>query len=279
MEETPENESLLIKKKKAVDETNAIEIRTGQTAPFRILIEALKDILTDVNFIIDKKGIKLTTMDPAHVTLVHFKLHAENFEEYICKNRMVLGICMNNFYKLIKPLGNNDTLTLYVKENNINYLGIKIENSEKNQVTDYKLNLMDISEEGIKIPAVTFDTIISMYSQDFQKLIRDMYNIGEVVEIKSFKNKIIMTCTGDFASQETYLGETTTGLNFKKKNENETIIQGLYSIKHLVLFTKCTGLCSNIDLYLKNDYPLILQYNVANLGYIRICLSPKSNDN
>ena len=266
-----ENDATTIKKKKKqIDESNIIEIRTGQTAPFRILIEALKDI--------DQKGIKLTTMDPAHVTLVHLKLAAENFEEYTCKNRMVLGICVSNFYKLIKTVGNNDTLTFYVKEGDINYLGILIENSEKNQITDYKLNLMDISEENIKIPSVSFDTVISMYSQDFQKLIRDMNSIGDVIEIKSFKNKIILTCTGDFACQETHLGETTSGLNFKKKNENETIIQGLYSLKHLVLFTKCTGLCNNIDIFLKNDYPLILQYNVANLGYIRICLSPKTND-
>ena len=27
-------------------------------------------------------------------------------------------------------------------------------------------------------------------------------------------------------------------------------------------------------MYIKNDYPLIIKYNVANLGDIKLCLSP-----
>ena len=28
-------------------------------------------------------------------------------------------------------------------------------------------------------------------------------------------------------------------------------------------------------MYLKNDYPLIIEYSVASLGNIRLCLAPK----
>ena len=35
-------------------------IQTVQSGAFRVLIEALKDILTDCNFIIDESGIKMT---------------------------------------------------------------------------------------------------------------------------------------------------------------------------------------------------------------------------
>jgi len=45
-------------------------------------------------------------------------------------------------------------------------------------------------------------------------------------------------------------------------------------LKHLVLFTKCTSLCSDISLYLKNDYPIIVEYNVAGLGEIKLALAP-----
>ena len=36
-----------------------------------------------------------------------------------------------------------------------------------------------------------------------------------------------------------------------------------------------TNLCSNIELYLKNDYPLIIKYSVASLGDIKLCLTPR----
>ena len=34
----------------------------------------------------------------------------------------------------------------------------------------------------------------------------------------------------------------------------------------------------NIEIYLKNDYPIIIRYNVANLGEVKFCLAPKNND-
>ena len=52
-------------------------------------------------------------------------------------------------------------------------------------------------------------------------------------------------------------------------------MQGLFSLKHLLLFTKCTNLSNSIEIFIKNDYPMIIRYGVANLGEIKRCLSPK----
>ena len=97
---------------------NILEIKTIQSAAFRILIEALKEILTDANLEFDSTGIKIMAMDPSHTVLVHLKLDASNFEYYECLNKKILGINMLNLFKLIKTMGNNDTLTLYLEENN-----------------------------------------------------------------------------------------------------------------------------------------------------------------
>ena len=87
---------------------NVLEFQTVQTAAFRILIEALKEILTDANFEFDENGLKIVAMDSTHTVLVHLRLNAENLEEYKCLNKIVLGINLINFYKLMKILGNND---------------------------------------------------------------------------------------------------------------------------------------------------------------------------
>ena len=131
-----------------------LEIRTVQSPPFRCLIEALKEILTDANMEFDDTGMKIIAMDASHTVLVHLKLESKNFESYHCPNKIVLGIGMLNFFKLIKTLGNNDTLTLYIESEDPNKLGIKIENGEKNSITKYKLNLMDLPEESISVPPI-----------------------------------------------------------------------------------------------------------------------------
>ena len=252
-----------------------LEVKTVQAAAFRILTEALKEILTDANFVFDETGLKVMAMDSSHTVLVHLKLTANNFEYYKCKNKKILGINMINFFKLIKTMGNSDTLTLYIDQDDESSLGIKIENSEKNSITKYKLNLMDLHEDNISIPPAGFDSVITMPSVDFQKICRDMHNLSDNIEIRSLENQIIFSCKGHFASQETIIGETNSGLSFVKNQNPEEIVQGIFALKHLVLFSKCTNLCSSIELYLKNDYPLIIKYAVASLGEIKLCLAPK----
>jgi proliferating cell nuclear antigen len=255
-----------------------LEIKTVQSAAFRVLTEALKEILTDANFEFDETGVKIMAMDSSHTVLVHLKLNAENFEYYHCKDKRILGINMINLFKLIKTMGNNDALTLYLEEGNESKLGIKIENSEKNTLTKYMLNLMDLHEDNIQIPPAVFDSVITMPAVDFQKICRDMHNLAENIEIKSLENQLIFSCCGQFASQETSIGETNSGLSFVQNQNPDEIVQGIFALKHLVLFSKCTNLCNNIELYLKNDYPLILKYQVASLGNIKLCLAPKCDN-
>ena len=51
------------------------------------------------------------------------------------------------------------------------------------------------------------------------------------------------------------------------------IIQGEFSLKSLSHFIKCTPLCSHLEMYLGNDLPLIVKYDVASLGEIKLCLA------
>tara|TARA_Y100001970_G_scaffold287645_1_gene412834 strand:+ start:3322 stop:4128 length:807 start_codon:yes stop_codon:yes gene_type:complete len=254
-----------------------LNIKTVQSGAFRILIEALKEILTDTNIIFDKTGMKIIATDSSKIVLIHMKLHAENFEHYHCKERIKIGVNMNNLFKLIKIMGNNDILNLYINDNDINRLGIQIYNENKNTQTTFKMNLLDIAEEEINIPPAEFESELTLPSIDFQKLIRDMTNIGEYVDIKSVDKNLIFDCRGDFAVQETVLSQiedNENGLNFSISSTPDKPIQGIFSLKYLVLFTKCTNLCNIIHMYIKNDYPLIIKYNVANLGDIKLCLSP-----
>jgi proliferating cell nuclear antigen len=261
-----------------INEGNLFVVKTVQTSAFRVLIEALKDILQDVNIECDETGLKIVAMDVSHTVLVHLKLESKNFEHYFCGKKCILGINMTNLFKLIKAMGNNDTLTLFLKESDQNRLVIRIENFEKNSVTNFKLNLLDLNDETIHIPPASFDSQITMPSTDFQKLCRDMAGLADVLEIKSLENLLIFSCKGDFCTQETKLGQTSNGMTFVKNNNPNMIVQGYFALKHLVLFTKCTNLCNSIELYLKNNYPLIICYSVASLGNIKLCLAPLQNN-
>jgi proliferating cell nuclear antigen len=254
---------------------NILEIKTVQASTFKQVIDALKEILMDINLEFDETGMKVVALDNTHVVLVHLKLEADRFEKYHCEKRLYVGINMLKLHLLIKTISNNDVLTIFVENNDPNHLGIQIENPDKNMKTIYKLSMLDINVLNINIPPADFQTVITMPSVDFQKIIRDMHNLADFIEIRNVGNQLTFSCKGDFCSQDTVLGtEKNNTISITKNAENEhEIIQGLFSLKYLSTFTKCTNLSNVVEIYIKNTYPLILCYQVANLGMIKLCLA------
>jgi len=253
---------------------NIMLLKTVQSGAMRTLVEVLKDVLNDVTLTFDSTGVKIIAMDGSHVALIHMKLEADRFEHYHCDKELNVGVCMQSWYKLMKTVSNNDTISMFMTEDDTDKLGISIHNSDKNSITNFNLKLLDIDNQTLNIPDVEINCVVTMPSNDFQRLCRDMSNISDTVEIISKDDSLVFTCNGDFASQETVIGEATHGLIFTKK-EHETHVGGKFSLKYINLFTKSTNLCNSIELYIKNNYPLILKYGVANLGVVRFCLAPK----
>ena len=63
-------------------------------------------------------------------------------------------------------------------------------------------------------------------------------------------------------------------MKFIEQENLNGVIQGEFSLKNLSYFIKCTNLCSQIEIFLANDMPLVVKYNVASLGEIKLCLAP-----
>jgi len=267
-------------------ENNVLTIKTVQISPFRILMTALKDILLETTIIFTKQGIKICSMDKTHTILVHLLLEADKFEYYDCKfDKIKIGVNMIHLFKLISSIDNDDTLTLYIEKNDyldgiVTELGLKFENGDIKQSKIQKLRLIEPDNEEMQVPNVKFSSIINIPSIDFQKIIRDLANISEKLEIKSVNNELIFICNGQYAKAEIRRTESNNSMQFIQKQNPDDIIQGEFSLKNLIYFIKCTNLCNQIEIYLNNNKPLIVKYNVASLGEIRLCLAPlpKSSD-
>jgi proliferating cell nuclear antigen len=275
----------MLSKEYISNNNNKLTIKTVQIAPFRILMAALKDILLETNIVFTKQGIKIINMDKTHTILVHLFLKAENFEFYECKEeKIIVGVNILHLFKLITTIDNDDTLTIYIENEDYNEgivteLGLKFENGNIKQSKIQKLKLIEPEQDELEIPDVEFSSVINMPSNDFQKIIRDLAAISEKIEIKSVEDELIFKCSGQFAKAEIRRSENNANMQIKNKQHNK-IIQGEYSLKNLLYFIKCTNLCNQIEIYLENNRPLIVKYNVASLGEIKMCLSslPSSNN-
>lgn len=235
----------------------------------------------------DKGGIRLMAVDTTKTVLINLKLDAENFTKFKCnKPKIRLGVNLVCLHKLIKSMDKDDDLTLFAEDEN--YLQIKIDNEYKKSKTIYKLKLMDLDTAPMSIPDITFDAVVTMNSVEFHRICREMYSIATHVEIKCMNNKIVFTCKGDAERSTEYMTDSSgDGVNIQHSGTNSNgsplVIQGVYELKNLVLFSKCASLCNEIQIYMKNNhpenYPLVIKYTVATLGRILLCLAPINEDN
>ena len=230
----------------------------------------------------DKKigGLRIMAVNKNNTILIHVKLDADKFDYYKCtRKKLVLGINLTNLQKYVKCMSNFDTITLAVDEDDVNKLIILLENAEKKEEKTFRLNLMDLEEEEIDVEPTQFPYSINLPSQDFHKYCKDMSMITDKMEIVCTTKQVFLKGKGEQGTYDVKLGESIGGLSIDVNTELGEIVQGLFEVKHLVVFTKCTSLCNLVTLYIKNDYPLVIRYVVAALGDIKLCLSPSKPKN
>lgn len=254
-------------------------IKSVQVSPLRNMITAIKDVLTDSSITFTKKGMKIINFDKTHTILVNVNLHANKFEYYNCEPDKII-VCANtlHLFKVISTMSNDDTLSIYIDKADyhdgvVSHLGLQYDNGDIKQCYNQKLRLIEPDTEELVVPDVEYSTVITMPTTDFQKIIRDLNGISDRIEIKSVGNDLIFSCEGNFASSRILRSESDGNMEFVQKPNASVVIQGEFSLKSLSHFIKCTPLCSHLEMYLGNDLPLIVKYDVASLGEIRLCLA------
>ena len=245
-----------------------MKLTTIQASAFKSTFEVLKDILNDVNVFFRPDGMYIVTLDTARTSLIDMHLAAENFEEYECnQEEIIAGINISNTFKLLKTITNNDVLRISI--NCKEYMNIEIISENKKTQSNFQLKLLDINESRIEVPDVEMTTITTLPSADFQRLCRDMSNIGTEIEIRRCGKNIELKCNGDFANQETII----------ECPEESPTITGLYSLKYMNIFTKATSMCASVQIIQETGNRfLILKYNVANLGDLKFYLATKVSE-
>lgn len=246
-----------------------MHLKTIQASAFKAVFEVLKDIINDVNVYFTEEGIRILTIDTAHVTLVHMNLSAENFEEYECNENIVAGMNMANMFKLLKSVSSQDTLTIDIEGRD--YMRIQIENSAKRSFTAFKLKLLDINEDELEVPDIQMDVITTIPSVDFQKITRDMGNLSSEMTIVRDGHILEVSCKGDFADQ-------ITRIEYPEKVKR---VGNTYSLKYINMYTRATSMCSSVQILqdsTSDQIPIIFRYTIANLGDLKFYLAAKVDD-
>ena len=253
-----------------------LRLSTVQGTAFKSLIESLRDIVFDIAIHFDSTGIRISTMDGARCSIIHSKLPAENFEEYSCPAPFESGVNLQNLYRLLRPLSVGDSLTMSVAKTDPSTLNILISNAEKRSNTAFRYKLLDVDADAVQLPSATFERIFTMPSAQLQRLMRDMSALSGNITISSRGDSLTFSCSGDFADQETMLSTSDGSLCMATDGKDAPEVSNTYLIKYIQLFSRATSLSNVVTIFLKQGFPLILEYS-GGLGNLRFLLAPVVN--
>jgi len=273
-----------------------IEIDTLQPASLKGLFTALKEQVGEAYINITPDGISILQMDGTHVVICQVELKASNFDRYICKRSVKLGVDIHNLAKVLKGVGAKSILTIFVEDPSSQvggyddpeaqqHFGLKIENTEKGEITFVYIELRDINEDEIEPPDLDYPYTISMPSADLQAITNNMKNMeGDVAQLRYSKGVLNFYTRGDVGRYSVDRSKTSKEENSIKITKNfedaDEIIEICAKLQKLVEFAKGASLSNLATIYLKNDYPLFIEFDVGSLGFIKFGISPsKKPDN
>ena len=254
---------------------DSFEIRTVQSGALRIYFAAISKILKTGTLIISETGIRMLKVQDE--LLLHTKLLAEKFEEYIVSGEIKLNADFVNLSKIMKTSSNNDTVTLMKKKGD-NFWSIELRDCDKRKTRTFSIKMHNIEyDQEIYIPPAEFETELTMPTSDFQSMMKEMKlaDSDRLEIISTSAQELIFQCDGENIMQKYTLGETENSLEYKQHANKK--IHAVFSYKLLTLCLGFTNLCNLMNMYIKPDYPLVIRYSVANLGDIKLCFSPMSD--
>ena len=218
------------------------------------IIESIKELINDASWSCDDNGISLNAMDSSHVALVSILLDKSSFTEYQCDKSITLGINTNSLSKILKCSSNDEIITI---QTDYNCDVLKIIYNSKNRESEYELKLMNLDVEHVES------------LKDLNYECKDLINIGDTISINCTKDGVIFSTKGDSS-------------NGNIKLDNSYIINGIqedicetFSLKYMNFFTKASSLSDKVLLYISNEIPIMIEYELNYNSYIRFYLAPK----
>jgi len=255
------------------------EARLLQAGLLKKILEAIKDLVTDANFDCTSNGIALQAMDSSHVSLVSMLLRYDGFDHYRCDRNLTLGINLQSMSKILKCANNDDVLTIKADDSG-DTVTFVFESPKQDKISDFELKLLQIDAEVLGIPDTEYKAVIKMSSSEFQRICRDLTILGDTVFISTTKEGVKFSVSGDVGTGNIIIRPTA---DVDAKEENTTIqleepVQLTFALRYLNYFTKATSLAPAVSLSISQEVPLVVEYRIEDLGYIRFYLAPKIED-
>ncbi|XP_072165057.1 proliferating cell nuclear antigen-like [Diadema setosum] len=253
------------------------EARLLQGTILKKALEAIKEMVKDGNWECSSSGISMQSMDFSHVALIMLNLKESLFDKYRCDRNVTLGLNHETLSKILKCAANDDVITLKASDQP-DEINILFQSSNDEKTSEFVVKLIDFDGEQLGIPDTEYTATIKLPSQEFQRICRDLSQFGDTVVISAKKGSVEFSGSGDVGTAKIVLKENG-GIDDDDKisveMDKDQPCSLSFANRYLNHFTKATPLSDTVTLQLCPENPLVVSYDISNMGFMKFYLAPK----
>ncbi len=227
-------------------------------------IDAISNIIDEAGIIVNKEGMSLRAMDPAHVAFVDLEISKNAFAEYEVEENLILGLDLDRLNTILKRAGSSDKITLSTSDEAT--LNIEIKNTSTRR---FELPLIDISEEEIKLPNLEFPAEIELDPKVLVEGIKDAEIVNDNIIFRADENYLYLEAKGDLGSVKVEL-EKDEAILFNVQEPSRS----MFSIEYLKDMIKASDIARSVKVYFGTDIPLKLEFVSPNVT-LSFLLAPR----
>lgn len=139
---------------------------------------------------------------------------------------------------------------------------------------------MDIDSEHLGIPETEHQAVVKMPAAEFQRICRDLSSIGDTVNVAVTKDGVRFSTQGDIGNANISCRQNTS----VDKPEDAVVVELqepvtlTFALRYLNSFAKATPLSSTVTLSMSKELPIVVEYRIQDMGFVKFYLAPKIED-
>ncbi|MCD6492194.1 MAG: DNA polymerase sliding clamp [Archaeoglobaceae archaeon] len=230
-------------------------IVTGEV--LKAITKAMVALVSEARFHFLENGLHSRAVDPANVAMVIVDVPTDSFEVYKVDEDTTIGVDVNRIYDISKSIKSGELVELKVEDES----DLKI----KFGSVEYSVALIDPSaiRKEPKVPQLELPAKIVLNAGEFKKAISAADKISDHVVFRTTEDGFYIEAEGD-VDKITFFMSDAELIEFNKQEA-----RSMFSVEYLKEFIKVAGSGDLLTIYLGINYPVRLQFDVAN-GKVKV---------
>ncbi|MCJ7517215.1 MAG: proliferating cell nuclear antigen (pcna) [Methanomassiliicoccales archaeon] len=236
---------------------------------WKSLLGAILTLIEEADFNATPDGIRLRSMDPAHVAMVDFEWRKAAFDEYSCIDPTKIRVSLASMLKLLKRVGSDEVLEM-LYDDKTRKLNLTLKGK---MLRKFTMPTLDPAHEEVPTPKITFNSKTKLTTSTLRDIIEDAEAVSDSIRLEVTPEKFT-------AAAMTELSSAT--IEMEKGNENLLELEAkepskaTYNLNYLSQIAKAAAATAElVTVEFTTNMPIRLTFDIPQQGRLAYYLAPR----